>query len=133
MPGLYLAEIGLKNAYQLKGISLYKKAVMRTRLLSLKTVNDKSVLCYDLTNKIVEESIKEIEVVIDGRSYIIEKRNWLNTCKVWDNGKTFFIVCSKRMNARYAKKVLLEYSIELVDKRLDNLNQFKSRLIAELA
>ncbi|ASU34395.1 hypothetical protein [Mucilaginibacter xinganensis] len=106
---------------------------MRTRLLSLKTVNGKSVLCYDLTLKIMKETIKEIEFEIDGRSYTVEKRSWLNTCKVWDNGKTFFIVCSKKMNAGYAKNVLLKYSIELVDKRLDNLSQFKSRLIAELA
>lgn len=106
---------------------------MRTRLLSLKTINGKSVLCYDLTCKIVNESIKEIEIVIDERSYTLEKRCWMNTCKIWDNGKTFFIVCSKRMNAGYAKNVLLKYSIGLIDKRVDNLNQFKTRLLKELA
>lgn len=106
---------------------------MRTRLLSLKTVNGKSVLCYDLTLKIMNETVKEIEFVIDDRSYTLEKRSWLNTCKVWDNGRTFFIVCSKKMNAGYAKNVLLKYSIGLIDKRLDNLSQFKSRLLAELA
>lgn len=106
---------------------------MRTRLLSLKTVNGKSVLCYDLTLKIMNETVKEIEFVIDDISYTLEKRSWLNTCKVWDNGRTFFIVCSKKMNAGYAKNVLLKYSIGLIDKRLDNLSQFKSRLLAELA
>ena len=105
---------------------------MRTRLLSLKTINDKSVLSYDLSLNIVSENVTEIGVIIDGRNYILDKRNWLNTYHVWDNGKIFFIVCSKTINAKYAKKVLLKYSIGLIDKRVDNLNQFKNRLIAEL-
>jgi len=106
---------------------------MHTRLLTLKTVNDKSILSYDLTLKIISETVSHIEVLIDGRTYSLERRAWLNTLKVWDNNKTFFIVCSKKMKSSYAKKVLLEYSVKLVDKRLSNLTTFKNRLLNELA
>ena len=107
---------------------------MHTRLYSLKTdLKGKSILSFDLGLCIVDEKISELTIKINEREYTLQKREWLNTMKIWDDGKTFFLVCSKHVNQKYAFDILMKHAINKIDKRIESLLNVKEKYQRELA
>lgn len=118
----------------------------RIRLYSLRTINDRSILNFDLTGLIVTENQYSIEVKTPKGIVTLDHYDYLNKMKVYDDGELFFIVCTKRINQKYAFKFLMNYAMEKVDKtieavtndiqklskKVEKLSNFKTRLQTEL-
>lgn len=105
---------------------------MRSRIYSLRTVNDRTVLSLDLTGLIVSETHQTLQIKLETGTIYLNKWDYLNKMRVYDDGKVFFIIATKAVCQKYIKKFLLEYSIIKIDSRLDNLLNFKERLEKEL-
>lgn len=105
---------------------------MRSRLYTLRSVSDKSVLSLDLTGKIISETHYSLTIELDSGTIELPKWDYLNKMKVYDDGKIFFIVAGKQVCQKYIKEFLLKYSLDKVENRLDNLVKFKERLKKEL-
>jgi hypothetical protein len=114
---------------------------MRIILLSLRYVNDKPILNFDLTGKLTDFTIHnsdKLEIHLPTGTIYLDKWQYLNKWKIYEdpkNPKCFFIVCNKQANQDYAFKFLMEYAISKIDKvaddlssRLDNLHTMKVKL-----
>lgn len=101
------------------------------RLYTLKTLNGKTELSFDLTGNIIDQNSRQTHIILNGKDFILQNREWLNTMKVFDDGKTYFLLCSKHVDLKYAKSVLIDYTIQLMDKRIANMIEFKERILAE--
>lgn len=111
----------------------------RIRLYSLRTINDKSTLSFDLTGLITSETHYNIQIKLPSGDVYLNHSEYLNKMKVYDDSELFFVVCTKQISTKYAKKVLIKYALEKVDKTLDTLTTrlnkltgFKERLQGEL-
>lgn len=112
---------------------------MRTVLYSLRTIRDKSELVIDLTGKLISETHYNIHLKLASGEVYLNKWDWLNQMKVYDDGDVFFIICTaKKVSRKSAFDCLMRYSIEKVDQtleklnsRVENLNKFKARLQRE--
>lgn len=111
----------------------------RLRLYSLRTINDKSTLNFDLTKLIVSETHYTTQIKLASGEVFLNHSEYLNKMKVYDDGDVFFIVCTKQISLKYAKKVLIQYALEKVAETLDTLTNrvnklvgFKERLEGEL-
>lgn len=94
---------------------------MRARLYSLRKVNDKIVLSLDLSLKIIEEtkSTLKIKLYENQATIVLNKYLYFNRMRVWDDGETFFIVCSKLVDQKYAKEYLIKYSEKRASKEIE--------------
>lgn len=101
---------------------------MRLILLSLRTVNDRPTLSFDLTGLLTDfenHNSNILEIKLPTGTVKLNKFEYLNKWKVYEdvhNTKVFFIVASyKKANQDYAFKFLMEYAIGKIDKTVDTL------------
>jgi hypothetical protein len=99
---------------------------MRSRLYSLRNINGKPTLDFSLGLKIINETTEKIELQLSSGIVTLQKRIYLNTFKIWDNGEVYFFVCTKAPAQSYVFKKLLEYSITKIDNRVEKLNSLKA-------
>lgn len=111
----------------------------RLRLYSLKSINDRSELNFDLTGLIVAENYYTVQIKLPSGEVFLNIKEYMNTMKVYDDGEVFFILCNKMVDLEYAKGILMKYALERVDKtieslftRVEKLNNFKERLKREM-
>lgn len=102
---------------------------MRLTLLSLRYVNDKPILNFDLTGKLTDfdnHNSNILEVKLPTGTIHLNRYEYLNTFRIYEdplNAKCFFIVCGyKRINQDYAFKFLMNYAISKIDKTVDQLS-----------
>lgn len=112
----------------------------RLRLYSLKSINDRSELSFDLTGLIVTENYYSCQIQLPSGLIFLNFKDYLNKMKVYDDGNVFFILCTKVVDLDYAKDFLMKYALQRVDKsienfstRLNTLQTFKERLLNEMA
>lgn len=68
---------------------------MRAIIYSLRIVNGKTILSIDLGGTIVFENNEIIRLNLDGKEYNFKRSVYINSMKVIDIGKVFFMICSK--------------------------------------
>lgn len=119
---------------------------MRLILLSLRYINDRPILNFDLTGLLTDfdnHNTNILEIKLPTGTVNLNKREYMNTWKIYEdakNPKVFFIVAGyKAPNQDYAFKYLMEYAIGKINKtvdtlisRVDNLHILKERLEREL-
>lgn len=59
-----------------------------------------------------------LQINLPSGSITLKKAEYLNTGKVYFNGRVFFIAATKWMSKKYALKVLLSFACERCEKRL---------------
>lgn len=105
---------------------------MHTLIYSLRSVNDKSQLSIDLTGLIVDENNQTIQLNLPSGITNIRKYEYLNKMRVYDDGKVFFLICTKHVSRESALKKLLQYAIDKVDQRIGFLNELKGKYQNEM-
>jgi hypothetical protein len=114
---------------------------VKTLIYSLRTINDKSELSIDLTRFVVSENLYTLHLKLPSGEIFIDKKEYLNKMKIFDDGEVFFIVCGYKLVSRdSAKQCLMNHAINKVDQTLESLNtrvakleKFKTRLQTEIA
>jgi len=56
----------------------------------------------------------------------------MNTMKVYDTGREYFIVANKQVNTNYIFEVLMRYAMQKIDTRIDFLQTIKLNYQKEL-
>jgi hypothetical protein len=84
-------------------------------------------LSYDLGLQIISEDTKYLELSTPKGPVKLDKFEYMNKFKVFDNGSVFFVVCNKQANADYVFDFLLNYAINKIDTRVDFLHNLKQR------
>lgn len=102
-------------------------------IYNLRELNNRTILSIDLTGKIVSENPENIVININNKLLTIQKARYLNTMKIIDDGKIFFIVCNKQVDRAYALKVLLEYAVRKIDSRIDFITTLRQQFVKELS
>lgn len=102
-------------------------------IYNLRELNDRTLLSIDLTGSIVSENHENIIISINNKLLTIQKSRYLNTMKIIDDGKLFFIVCNKQIDRTYALKVLLEYAVRKIDSRIDFITTLRQQFVKELS
>lgn len=105
----------------------------RTFLYSLRTIDDKPTLCIDLMAKILSENSTSLELQLPNQLIKINKYEFLNKDRIFDNGTVFFYVCSKAVSREYIFRKLMNYAINKLEGRISHLQSLKqsySKLIA---
>lgn len=107
---------------------------MKLMLFSLRSVNEKTVISILLTGFVTSlPHEKFIRIKFPDEPEIkLNRWEYTNKMKVYDDGKRFFIV-GKGMDSKFAFAFLLNYSISKVERRIDNLITFRNRLKLEVA
>lgn len=101
----------------------------RTIIYTLKRVNDQSVLSIDLTANIVVETPDSITIKFpDKEAFTLNKYEWVNKDRIYDDGKNFFLVCNKLRNKDYVRHFLACHAMDKVDDRIETLFAFKNHL-----
>lgn len=102
---------------------------IRTIIYTLKRVNDQSILSIDLTANIVAETVDSLTIKLPHKDAIVlNKYEWVNKDKIYDDGKVFFMVCNKQRNRDYVQDCLARHAMEKVDDRIEYLFAFKNHL-----
>lgn len=105
-------------------------ASCRVMLYTFKEKNGKVTLNYDLTKLLLNYSnhrSETLQINLPSGSITLNKAEYLNTGKVFFNGKVFFIVATKFMGKKQAMKFLLQFAVERSEQRL---NTYKKLLVA---
>jgi hypothetical protein len=119
---------------------------MRLLLLSLRYVNERPILNFDLTGKLTDYcnfNTPTLEIALPSGTIFLNKRDYIDKWKVYEdpqNPKCFFIVASyKLVNKKTAFNYLMNYAISKIEKtvstlssRVDNLQSLKQKLQKEL-
>jgi hypothetical protein len=93
----------------------------RIMLYSFKEFGGKVTLDYTLTSCLVDydnHHDSELKISLPSGLITLRKAEYLNTGKVYFNGKVFFIVATKWMSKKYALKTLLEFACVRCELRL---------------
>lgn len=107
---------------------------MKTIVYSLRTVNDKSTLAFDLVGHVISDTQYTLQIRIQktGELIYLQKWDYLNKMNVHDNGEIFFIVCTKKVSIDSVFTCLMNHAIDKVEKRVDTLLSYKQKLQREL-
>lgn len=84
---------------------------MRSIIYSLREVNNKIILSIDLTGNLIAENSTEYHLKLSTGALTLNKWDYLNKFKIFDDGKNFFCICNKQVDREYVFKKLLEYRI----------------------
>lgn len=127
---------------------------MRLVLLSLRSVNDRTILNFDLTGKLTDfnnHHADTLEIKLETGTIKLNKWAYLNKYKIYEdnlNPKCFFLVGNyKSINHDHAFKTLMQYAIDKIDLtagkivsevdnltgRLSNLHSIKAKLQKAIA
>lgn len=98
---------------------------MQSYILSLRTVNDKPILNYNLGLCIVNEDNQEVQIKLSDRIVSLKKYDYLNKDKIFDDGKQFFILVNKQLSKKYAFDLLMKYAMNKIDSRIEHLKALK--------
>lgn len=93
----------------------------RIMLLSFKESAGKVTLDYTLTRCLVDyhnHQYDTLKINLSSGLITLNKTEYLNTGKVYFNGKVFFIVATKWMSKKHALTVLLEFACVRCELRL---------------
>ncbi|MEB0262883.1 hypothetical protein [Mucilaginibacter sp. 10I4] len=93
----------------------------RVMLYSFKESSGKVILDYTLTRWLVDYDNHHAEILqinLPNGQISISKLAYLNTGKVYFDGKYFFIVATKWMGKKQALKFLLSFACERIETRL---------------
>lgn len=93
----------------------------RIMLYSFKEMAGKVTLDYTLTRCLVDfdnHVSDSLQINLSSGLITLRKAEYLNTGKVFYNGKVFFIVATKWMGKKQALKFLLLFACERSEKRL---------------
>lgn len=101
-------------------------------IYNLREVNNRTILSIDLTGKIVSENPETVILNINNKLLTIQKARYLNSMKVVDDGKTFFLVCNKQVNRNYVFQKLLEYAVSKIDTRIQFISALREQFVKEL-
>lgn len=100
----------------------------RTFIYSLKNdLNGQPILSIDLMHTILFENNHLLELTLPEGRTALNKYEYVNTFKVYDNGKVFFFVCNKQVDRDFVFDKLLDYDCTKIDTRivyLEGLKQF---------
>lgn len=66
-----------------------------------------------------------LEITLPTGLITLSKSEYLNTGKVYDSGKVFFIVATKSFCSKQIKKLLLQYACDKIDVRVERLKSLK--------
>ncbi len=85
-------------------------------------MNDQSILSIDLTQFIVSETPTSITIKFpDKEAFTLNKYDWVNKDKIYDDGKTFFMVANKQLNTRFAQDRLARHAMGKVFDKIEDL------------
>ena len=111
----------------------------RVRIYSLRTVNDKSIISLDLTRFVVAESYSHLSISLptgipDHPTHTINFNlaQWVNNMKVYDDGKHFFVLCTKNVDQDFIYRHLMQYMIDKMKRKAQKIEHFVERLQTEL-
>lgn len=93
----------------------------RVMLINFKESGGKVNLDYSLTRCLVDfdnHQSKELVINLSNGVVKLNKAEYLNTGKVYFDGRVFFIVATKWMAKKHALKVLLSFAVERLQNRL---------------
>lgn len=93
----------------------------RIMLYSFKESNGKVTLDYTLTRCLVDfdnHVSDSLKINLSSGLITLRKAEYLNTGKVYFNGRVFFIVATKWMSKKYILKLLLEFACVRCELRL---------------
>lgn len=88
---------------------------IRTILYSLKRVKSgHSILSIELTAFIVAETHTGITIKFphSEKAVTLDKYEWVNKEKIFDDGKVFFLVANKQLNTKFATSILARYAMD---------------------
>lgn len=112
---------------------------MKLVILSLRSVNDKSILSYDLTALLTDyfdHHSDTLEIKLPTGTIHLNKFQYLNKAKIYEdakNPKCFFMVFSyKKPDEDWAFNYLMKHAINQLDKKVNNIIKIKERLQREL-
>jgi len=99
---------------------------LRTYLYSLKEGEEGTLrLSIDLGMYIQSDTGDSIQLHLPQGPATLPKRVYLNTDKIFDNGKVYFYVCNKQVNREYIFQKLLQYRINKFE---TYVNYFESKI-----
>jgi hypothetical protein len=96
--------------------------------------NGSPILSYKLGLKILFENNETIKIDVGREIVTLKKAYYLNTHYrkdfiIHDTGEVFFALATKHVKAQYVFDRLMEYAIQKIDKRVDELKtHFESRI-----
>lgn len=112
---------------------------MKLIIYSLRTVNDKSTLNIDLTallSNYFDHHSNILEIKLPTGTIHLNKYQYLNKGKIYEdpkNPKCFFLIFSyKKANEDWVFNKLMNYAIEKLDNKVNNIIKIKERLQSEL-
>lgn len=89
-------------------------------------------LSIDLGLNVINETREAFQLQLPTGTETIKKFEYLNKSKVFDNGKVFFLVCTKSVNREYAFDILLDYAVKKIDTRISHLEALKNNYKSQL-
>lgn len=97
--------------------------------------NGNTILDYSLNGEgiLIDNTLEKIALKLDNKIYTIEKSKWVNTMRVYDTGRHFFVICNKQVNTKYVFETLMKYAISKVETRIDFLQTIKLTYLKELS
>jgi hypothetical protein len=101
---------------------------MRIMLYNLLDTNGKVSLNIGLSGCLVgfdNHHSSVLEIDLPTGLITLNKYEYLNTGKVYDSGKVFFIVATKSFSAKQIKRLLLQHACNKIDSRLAHLESLK--------
>ncbi len=99
---------------------------MHTIVYSLRTLNGLPGLDYSLGLKMTETNT-HVQVPLSTGIVILKKFDYLNKDRIYDDGKTFFMIATKKVKADYIFRFLLQYSLSKIDNRIGKLETVKEQ------
>jgi hypothetical protein len=76
---------------------------------------------------LLEDNPQILEINTSKGHYVLNKFEWMNKFKVFDDGSVFFILCNKQINGDYAFDFLLEYALNKIPTRISYLESLQKQ------
>ena len=103
----------------------------RSIIYSLREHNGKTILSIDLTGKLVENN-HQLFLELPTGKHTLNKYDYLNKDRIFDDGKHFMYICSKAVDRDYIFEKLLHYAVNKLNTRISYLETYRERLRHEL-
>lgn len=108
----------------------------RIMLYNLLSNKDTVSLNIGLTGRLADfqnHHSNTLEIDLPTGKISLQKFEYLNTGKVYDDGKVAFVVATKSFSPKQIKRLLLEYACAKIDTRLAYLESLKSSYLKMIA
>lgn len=105
---------------------------MRTILYSLRDLHGSTILSIDLTTLIISETNSKLTINLPSGITTINKFDYLNREIIYSDEKLFFLICNKQASRKWAFEVLLKHAVNIVNRRIENLEAAKKRYESQL-